>query len=71
MKEFEKQFNKNYSLPPTIERGPVGRDFKNGCEKMWRVALEWALEQNTWIGNDDGDGWGIDKYVIEEELQDI
>jgi hypothetical protein len=34
----------------------------------WKVALEWALEQETWIGNDDDGEWGIDKDEIEEEL---
>ena len=47
MKEFEKRFNKNYPLPPTTERGPVGRDFKSGCENMWRAALEWVLSWET------------------------
>lgn len=42
MKEFEKQFNKKYPLPPTIERGPIGKDFKKGCGEMWKGALEFV-----------------------------
>ena len=45
--EFEKQFNKNYPLPPTIERGPIGRDFKKGCKKMWIEALEWIYYEGV------------------------
>ena len=45
MKEFEKYFNEKYPLPPTIERGPVGRDFKRGCGEAWKAALEWVVNE--------------------------
>ena len=68
MKEFEKRFNKEYPLSPTIERGPIGRDFKNGCEKMWRAALEEALKQLNDIYDSDFENSEIVKW-IEGELE--
>ena len=65
MKEFEKQFNKSFPLPSTIERGPIGRDFKNGCKKMWRAALEQVLE---WLDYSAEHKEIADK--IHEELED-
>lgn len=38
--EFEEWFAKEYPLPPTIERGPIGRDFKDGCRKAWEACLK-------------------------------
>jgi hypothetical protein len=35
--EFEEWFNDEYPLPPTIERGQVGRNFKKGCEKAYEA----------------------------------
>ena len=66
MKEFGKYFNEKYSLPPTIERGPVGRDFKRGCGEAWKAALEWCL---TWLDNDSPCGCDkISSEIIKREL---
>jgi hypothetical protein len=45
MKEFKKWFNKNHPLPATIERGPVGRDFKKGCKQSWKASREELLKE--------------------------
>ena len=34
-KDFEIWFAKEYPLPPTIERGPIGRYFKEGCKEAY------------------------------------
>ena len=47
MKEFEKWFEKTYPLPPTMERGPIGRDMKCACKAAYREALEWAITKDT------------------------
>ena len=38
--EFEEWFTKEYPLPPTVERGPIGRDFRNGCKKAWNKSID-------------------------------
>ena len=43
--EFEEWFNEEYPLPPIVERGTVGRDFKKGCKKAYKA----GLEQHRWI----------------------
>lgn len=40
MSEFDKWDKKNYSLPPTIERGPVGRDCFKQRKATWVAALK-------------------------------
>ena len=45
MKEFKAWDEKNYPLPPTIERGPIGRDALKQRETTWRAALEWTISQ--------------------------
>lgn len=40
MKQFEKWFEETYPLPPTIERGPIGRELKVACKATYRAALE-------------------------------
>ena len=53
MKEFEKWFNENHSLPATIERGPIGRDFKKGCEQSYIAALRMVMRKGMHhYGND-------------------
>jgi len=51
---FETWFNKRYPLPATVERGPIGRDLKNGCEEAYmagytvpRAELKAAEEKAT------------------------
>lgn len=39
---FKKWDAKNYPLPATIERGPVGRDMLKQREHGWRAALQWV-----------------------------
>ena len=39
MAEFEKWYNGQYPLPPTIERGPVGRDAKEQARSAWKAAI--------------------------------
>ena len=45
MKAFEVWYEKEFPLPPTIERGPIGRDRKDGCKQSWKAALKWAREK--------------------------
>lgn len=42
MEAFEEWYSKEFPLPPTIERGPVGRDHKRGCKDAWKTALKWV-----------------------------
>ena len=42
MKAFEVWYEKEFPLPPTIERGPIGRDRKDGCKQAWKAALEYS-----------------------------
>lgn len=61
MKEFENWYNQfNNALTSKTE--------KKMQERAWEAALRWALEQEDWIGPDEGGSWGIDKWEIEEEL---
>ncbi len=39
MAEFEKWYNKQYPLPSTIERGPIGRDAKEQARSAWKAAI--------------------------------
>lgn len=39
MDEFEKWYNEQYPLPPTIERGPIGRDAKEQARSAWKAAI--------------------------------
>ena len=63
MKEFENAFNKKYPLPATIEQGPVGRDFKEGCKAMWREALLWFWKTAEHLSPSDYE-------LLEKELED-
>ena len=47
MEEFDKWDMQEYPLPPTIERGPIGRDCLEQRKKAWQAALEWTLTQVT------------------------
>lgn len=42
MEEFKKWDREKYPLPPTTERGPVGRDALKQRECAWKAALKWA-----------------------------
>ncbi|KKK82000.1 hypothetical protein LCGC14_2807760 [marine sediment metagenome] len=37
MSDFKTWFDKEYPLPEGYERGPIGRDFMNGCEKAYKA----------------------------------
>lgn len=43
MRQFDRWDMQEYPLPPTIERGPIGRDCLEQRKKAWRAALEWIL----------------------------
>jgi len=43
---------------------------KGQSKTIWRAALEFALEQEDWIGPDEGGNFGIESYIIREELED-
>lgn len=64
MKQFEKWFNKAYPLPPTIEREPVGRYFKAGCNEAWKAALRMIKYEGV-ISD-----YELASKVIKDELQD-
>lgn len=66
MEEFEKWDEKEYSLPPTIERGPIGRYGLNQRKHTWRAALEWVLK----MMRDNSYGPGDISSDIIEELGD-
>ena len=65
MKEFNRWIDKEC---PGVE------DYCPQCPEIaadaWKAALEWALEQETWIGPDDGGEEGIALCIIEEELNE-
>lgn len=42
MSEFEKWYDKTYPLPPTIERGPIGRDTKEVARSAWEASRQLA-----------------------------
>lgn len=65
MKEFEKWDKKEYPLPPTIERGPIGRDALKQRKHAWKAALRWALDKIKYSPSD------ISLIaLVEEELSD-
>lgn len=35
--EFEQWFDDEYPLPQTIERGPLGRELKEACQKAYEA----------------------------------
>lgn len=35
--EFVEWFNDEYPLPPTVERGPVGKELKAACRKVYEA----------------------------------
>ncbi len=37
MSDFEEWFDSEYHLPTSVERGPIGRDFKKGCKKAYEA----------------------------------
>ncbi len=37
MSDFKTWFDKEYPLPEGYGRGPIGRDFMNGCEKAYKA----------------------------------
>ena len=63
MEAFEKYFNENYPLPTTIERGPIGRDFKKGCEQSWKAAFE---NMENWIRGRRCTGEDMLEYIYKE-----
>ena len=65
MKAFKKWDTKNYPLPATIERGPVGRDMLKQREHGWKAALEWALETARELGHQDDIGGTIERELEE------
>jgi len=69
MEQFEKWFEETYPLPPTIERGPIGRDLKSGCRGAWKAALEWALTNKKPIKYHAYKFDYIKTDVVEEEVR--
>ena len=61
MKAFEEWKSKNCE-----NKGCPFEASCNGCEMLWRAALEWVLKQELI----DDDGRFINSYVIREELGD-
>jgi len=59
MRAFEEWYEKEFPLPPTIERGPIGRDRKDGCKQSWKAALKWVLQRSN-----------SDEDLIEKELEE-
>ncbi len=50
MSDFKTWFDKEYPLPEGYERGPIGRDFMNGCEKAYKAGkaeLQAELTEKT------------------------
>ena len=72
MKTFEECYEKEFPLPPTIERGPIGRDRKDGCKQSWRAALEWALSTGIYLPAKDSSGCKSFIYAeaVEVELEE-
>lgn len=42
---FEEWFEKEYSLPSTIESGPFRRELKRCCGMAWDASMEYVLKQ--------------------------
>ena len=53
MEQFEIWDRKEYPLPSTTERGPIGRDALKQRKHVWRAALREVLDQIE-ICNSDG-----------------
>ena len=56
MSDFKTWFDKEYPLPEGYERGPMGRDLMDGCEKAYeagRAELRLKLaELEEWLNNE-------------------
>lgn len=64
MKGFDKWDMREYPLPPTIERGPIGRDCLRQRKHAWRAALKWVYN-----GLDYSEEHREIKDKIEQELE--
>ncbi len=65
MEQFEKWDKQEYPLPPTTERGPIGRDALKQRKHTWRAALEWVKREAISL-DERGD---ISRGIINRELK--
>ena len=69
-REFEVWFNKEYPLPSTMERGPIGRDLKEGCGRAYMAGYAQlrtdlaAAEEELFNANIE---WAIESNKILDE----
>lgn len=71
MNNFHKWFSRTFPLPPTVERGPVGRELLSGCRASWEAALEWVLKNRLpYYDSEDKKVVATDSDIIYKELQE-
>ncbi len=71
---FESWFGKEFPLPAGMERGPIGRDLKSGCEKAFMAGVDtrpspWVPITPETMPEETGDYWVIRKGVARPEIR--